>query len=547
MNSVLKVHPWFFKEFASKTWTSPYSIITELVENSFDEDATKVLITLIKDGSIFIEDDVGMDESGFGTFLLVGSPHKLQENLSPYFKRPRSGRYGTGRLGFLTSFKKMIIKTRRGDHSRSILIDENVLEKLVGGEAELEEYTNQRLNRNGTEVCLTEPKLKIDISRLRKELRRLAILTYPYFGVYLKESTNYQPWNFDGAERLIAPQVEGIKITVKLPDIIGEIVVTRRPLSEEERGLAIIVGSHLVERKTFDLNIDRITGWLRCDSLNARFADKASLIEDETFQIFYRRMKTFISDEIIPQVKGLIEATITREEVRVYKQVDSLLADAVHNILEPSEQEEEIWVNKGGPDDKQQSNHSLKKPEVPQHIDWSSGGVRNHVEAKTENNEFNRTDDLNKDANLGIFSSPYIYEKSADLQSPTSNISLTQANKAASQPQNDISHKMVQKTKIRRTFTLKKVGFRVVPYEDIEDEKEAFAEHAVIYINKAHSTYRTEAQRGASLLLRHVVRLVSKVIALERYPEGRDALELQNRLIAETIRLTRSQYNEHKM
>ena len=86
---------------------------------------------------------------------------------------------------------------------------------------------------------------------------------------------------------------------------------------------------------------------------------------------------------------------------------------------------------------------------------------------------------------------------------------------------------------------MKRVGYRVVPYEDEDDEKEAFAEEAAIYINKAHPTYRVESQKGGELLLRHVVRLVSKVIALNHHPEGKDALELQNKLIAEAIRLRR--------
>jgi len=102
-----------------------------------------------------------------------------------------------------------------------------------------------------------------------------------------------------------------------------------------------------------------------------------------------------------------------------------------------------------------------------------------------------------------------------------------------------IQSRSIGKVRVRRTFTLKKVGFRVVPYEDEADEQEAFAEGAVIYVNKAHSAYQAEALRGSNILLRHVVRLVSKVIALEKYPEGREALDLQNRLIAEAVRLTK--------
>ena len=41
MSIQLKVHPSFFKEFATKTWVSPYEIVKELIENAFDEDATQ--------------------------------------------------------------------------------------------------------------------------------------------------------------------------------------------------------------------------------------------------------------------------------------------------------------------------------------------------------------------------------------------------------------------------------------------------------------------------------------------------------------------------
>lgn len=70
MPTELKVHPSFFKEFATKTWVSPTEIVKELVENAFDEDATKVLVTVFQNGSIAIEDDAGMDQYGMDKFLL---------------------------------------------------------------------------------------------------------------------------------------------------------------------------------------------------------------------------------------------------------------------------------------------------------------------------------------------------------------------------------------------------------------------------------------------------------------------------------------------
>jgi hypothetical protein len=130
MSIQLKVHPSFFKEFATKTWVSPYEIVKELIENAFDEDATQVLITILNNGSIVIEDDAGMDEEEIEKFLLLGSPHKKIESISPKLKRSRTGRYGTGRLSFLTSFGSMKIKTKKNNYSKCLVIDENSLNQL---------------------------------------------------------------------------------------------------------------------------------------------------------------------------------------------------------------------------------------------------------------------------------------------------------------------------------------------------------------------------------------------------------------------------------
>src|SRR6187551_1553485 len=155
----LKEHPSFFKEFATKTWVSPADVIKELIENAFDEDATRVLITILNDNSISIEDNAGMDESEIQKFLLLGSPHKKLDSISPKFKRVRTGRYGTGRLSFLTSFEKMKIRTKNGDFIKSIVIDADTLDKLYSGNVVLPEESGSPLRRNGTELYLSNPKV----------------------------------------------------------------------------------------------------------------------------------------------------------------------------------------------------------------------------------------------------------------------------------------------------------------------------------------------------------------------------------------------------
>jgi hypothetical protein len=95
----------------------------------------------------------------------------------------------------------------------------------------------------------------------------------------------------------------------------------------------------------------------------------------------------------------------------------------------------------------------------------------------------------------------------------------------------------VRKPIIKKTFALKKIGYKVVPYEDESDSRYSFTNENVVFVNKANSTYRAEASRGDEFLLRHIIGIVAEVIAETKHPEGKDALEFLNRLVSEAIRI----------
>jgi hypothetical protein len=87
------------------------------------------------------------------------------------------------------------------------------------------------------------------------------------------------------------------------------------------------------------------------------------------------------------------------------------------------------------------------------------------------------------------------------------------------------------------------VGYKVIPYEDESDSRYSFTNENVVFVNKANSTYRAEAARGEEFLLRHIIGIVAEAIAESKHPEGKNALELQNRLIADAIRIHDSTIN----
>lgn len=530
MTIALKVHPSFFKEFATKTWVSPADVIKELIENAFDEDATRVLITILNDNSISIEDNAGMDESEIQKFLLLGSPHKKLDSISPKFKRIRTGRYGTGRLSFLTSFEKMKIRTRKGNYHKSFLIDTSSLDALFTGKSNLREIRETRLSRDGTEIMVSDAKSFVDELRLIKEIRKLAVLRHPLFEVYIKKSGKFKEWNFTNSELIRVPDIQGHKIPLNLDkgNIVGEITVARRPLTEDERGIAVMVGGHIVMRTLFgyDTKIPRVTGFIRCDSLTSRFADKSAIIEDKEFERFSSEMKKFIIDTVIPSLTLYEDVLVTREESKIYKQIDKVLGQAVIETLEPFEEIEgyEIVETK-----KVVSRPSKKTSAIPAEDNLFDKSVEEEYKDLTKKEIKSSRDTLGEEGGI---------QQTAGFEDNTlPNYLYSNQNMDSNNYENVTVTTQIKKPLIKKTFALKKIGYKIIPYEDETDSRYSFINENVVFVNKANPTYKAESSRGDEFLLRHIMNIVAQAVAESRHPEGKEALELQNRLVSEAIRI----------
>jgi hypothetical protein len=541
MTTELRVHPSFFREFATKTWVSPNEILKELIENAFDEDATISVVTIMKDGSVVIEDNAGMDQDSMEKFLLLGSPHKKHDRISPRLNRVRTGRYGTGRLSFLTSFESMKIRTKRHKFEKTIVIDGNTLDKLFSGNALLDELHESSLGRNGTELTLKGSKIVIDAFRLIKEIRKLAILRQPMFEVYIKEAEKFVEWDLSGAQQIISPEIQGHRIMLNLEDgrITGELVIARRPLTEDEKGIAIMVGNHIVTRGNFgfDTKLSKVTGFVRCDTLTSRFADKSAIIEDEEYAKFNQAMRAFIIKTVLPSLTEYEDVLITREESKIYREIDKVLGQAIVENLETQQEVEGyemVDVNEKAPME-----------------GGSSAALFANV--SSENTSFIVSKEAQPHGGVKIESPPLsetTITQPRQIQQPTPHVDSLSATDetslnllqpeqivAVTTPVNTVITKQIKKPILKRTFALKKVGYKVIPYEDEYDSRYSFKNENVVFVNKANSTYKAESTRGEEFLLRHIISIVAEALAETKHPEGKDALELQNRLVAEAIRI----------
>ncbi|MDQ3873366.1 MAG: ATP-binding protein [Thermoproteota archaeon] len=536
MPAQMKVHPSFFKEFATKTWVSPIEIVKELIENAFDEDATRVLVTVLINGSIAIEDDAGMDESGMEKFLLLGSPHKRIESISPRLKRIRTGRYGTGRLSFLTSFESMKIRTRRNNFTKTIVINADVLEKLYRGNARIDEVKESPLRREGTELFLSGSKTQLDISKITKEIRKLAVLRQPMFEVYIKADERFKEWNFEGAQIVRAPEIQGHRMPVNIDNgnIVGEIVIARRPLSDDERGIAVMVGNHIVMRSNFgfDSKLNRVTGFVRCESLTTRFADKSAIIEDNEYSKFNQMMKAFVIDNVIPSLTEYEDVLITREESKIYRQIDKILGQAMVETLELEEEVQGYEMVEVEERARATQNQQHRKHEHQ---------VRSSITDQVE--QYQDVEPLSTKSSSGI-SEPDSARPDALAESRPLQILGDFHSGGTEQVANEIPLEEVRavmkkerKPILKKTFALKRIGYKVIPYEDESDSRYSFTTENIVFVNKANPTYQAEAMRGDEFLMRHVISIVAEAVAQAKHPEGKDALELQNRLVAEAIRI----------
>jgi hypothetical protein len=540
MTTELRVHPSFFREFATKTWVSPNEIVKELIENAFDEDATISIVTIMKDGSVVIEDNAGMDQDSMEKFLLLGSPHKKHDRISPRLKRVRTGRYGTGRLSFLTSFESMKIRTKRDNFEKTIQIDGNTLDRLFSGNVSLDELHESSLGRNGSELTLKGSKTIIDAFRLIKEIRKLAILRQPMFEVYIKEAEKFVEWDFIGAQQIIAPEIQGHRIGLNLEDgrITGEIVIARRPLTEDEKGIAIMVGNHIVTRGTFafDTKLSRVTGFVRDDALTSRFADKSAIIEDEEYAKFNQAMRTFIIETVLPSLTEYEDVLITREESKIYREIDKVLGQAIVENLETHQEVEgyeiiDVKEKTEGGEATATAFTNISSDENSSPI--ALKGAQPHAGTKIESTVISETSSTQQRQIL----QPTPQVGSRPVTDKTNLLLHQEQVVALSTPGNTVTTKQIKKPILKRTFALKKVGYKVIPYEDEYDSRYSFKNENVVFVNKANSTYKAESTRGEEFLLRHIISIVAEALAETKHPEGKDALELQNRLVAEAIRI----------
>jgi len=269
-----------------------------------------------------------------------------------------------------------------------------------------------------------------------------------------------------------------------------------------------------------------VTGFVRCDSLTSRFADKSAIIEDNEFERFSSQMKKFIIDTVIPSLTLYEDVLVTREESKIYKQIDKVLGQAVIDTLEPYEEIEgyEIVETK-----KIVPKPSNKTSSIPAEDNLFDKSIEDEYKDITKD-EIKRSRDT--------ISEKGGYLQTGGIEDNTLPNYLSSGENIDNRNYENVTvTTQIRKPLIKKTFALKKIGYKIIPYEDESDSRYSFINENVVFVNKANGTYKAESSRGDEFLLRHIMNIVAQAVAESRHPEGKEALELQNRLVSEAIRI----------
>lgn len=166
-------------------YSNTSAVLSEVVANAWDADATKVEISIDDDGISIADNGIGMDLSDINSkYLNVGYQKRSESGLSPTLKRPVMGRKGIGKLSLFSIANIVKVYSRKNNEINGFQIDTKSLKKAIEindtyypKELPINDVT---FDRSGTFIILNDLKKKriaALATHLRQRLaRRFAII-----------------------------------------------------------------------------------------------------------------------------------------------------------------------------------------------------------------------------------------------------------------------------------------------------------------------------------------------------------------------------------
>lgn len=301
-------------------------LIRELVNNSYDADATRVSIEISKEKIVIRDNGTGMSAKGLEQYFNVGSPEKRIHSKSPKFGRKRIGEFGIGKFASLAAADRFEIKTQKGKFVRRVIFDRKEWQDSQTWELPIKKEIASPFEKSGTVVTLTKLKKGFNLAEVEKILREAVPLRAKNFAVYLN------------GKRILPSFVPGRKIPVfqktMFGEISGEIVVAVSPRLIKTPGILCRVKGVGIKREFFDLEniytfgINRICGEVNADFLPVNTARNDFIKDDPRYNLFYKIMKANL-EKVLLEIKKFSDLKTKRKLTATLKEVIAKVREAL--------------------------------------------------------------------------------------------------------------------------------------------------------------------------------------------------------------------------
>jgi len=258
----IKVHSQIINDLSSGIYSSPASCIKELVNNSYDADASKVIIRIkpINDTIIIVDDGNGMNAIDFdNNFAWISKSNKRNRGeISQKFDRPLIGKIGIGFIAVNEICNSMrVISSKKGEDIKFIadidfnkIIESNEDDKIIKGtyqlineeEEEAEHYTIIELNdlKESIKDILNDKQYYSELARKKnknfddfspRSMREILEFHKQKKLKTFKEENAYINFILDLASYIPVEYIEDAPIVGHNDEIISEIINTHNNLN----------------------------------------------------------------------------------------------------------------------------------------------------------------------------------------------------------------------------------------------------------------------------------------------------------------------------
>jgi len=306
-------------------------LIRELVNNSYDADATRVDIELSSNSIIVKDNGLGMGMQDLRQYFTIGSQYKKQTRRSPHFGRKFIGEMGIGKFSSLGITSRFEIITKKGNFKARVVFDQNI---WASNEKDWTipciELPVEKDEPNGIQVTLYDIEQHFTPQEVADRIRTSVPLNAKNFDVHIN-GNKIKPIFVEGRRF-------PVRADTKYGLVDGELIVANKALPFTEIGIECCVKDGMITRSLFGFEdyghgARRITGKINADFLPFTSDRNDFLINTLEYREFHTIMRNEVS-KLIKLVKSEEDEKLIAQSRRALSKATQIIRHAFQQAPE---------------------------------------------------------------------------------------------------------------------------------------------------------------------------------------------------------------------